>query len=135
MPINTVIEGCNGEDRTLNYLGYELFVPENALALGIDGISYDLLLSGRDFDLFFPEKINRNPRGRYPINPESVKWAMTVQRSLITSDGRIYVSSDALKNHPSYFDNYLPIIIEDCLEIFKNGIKPTSLSRDFHVQN
>jgi len=132
MLINTVIEGCNGEDETLNYLGYELFVPENALALRIDGVNYNLLLSGDSFDLFDFEKINQNLRGGYPVNPERVRWGMTVPRSLITYEGKVYVSSDALKNHRYYFDDYLPAVIKDCLRIFNDGIEPASLSRDFH---
>jgi hypothetical protein len=129
MAINAVIEGCNGEDRTLNYLGYELFIPENAVAIKI-GERNHLFLSGLDFHLFHLQSINRNPRGGYPIDPPGLKFGLTVSRSLITNDGRIYVSSDAIENHLYYLDYYIPIIVKDCQIIFNNGIKPESLSRD-----
>jgi hypothetical protein len=130
--ISGVIEGCNEEDNSLGYLGFDSFIPENAKSLYL-GYNELLALAGEGFQLFPYHLINPNPGKGWHLNIPNVPlvFVFTCPRSVITRDGRIYVNALALTEDKRYYlDAYMPLIIEDCTRIFNDGIEPEKLSKE-----
>jgi len=68
-------------------------------------------------------KNNKAFEGNFLLNNiKNFNWIFEARRSLVTSDGRIYVDMNYFQNNWRWYLNSAPTILKECGEIFKGKI-------------
>ena len=115
--VNTILEGSfHDEVNRLQYSELELEIPSNAKSIMIGKIQFLLYGAAKDFNRLKPEALPKANGKGWPLKKLDglIDWVFESPRSLITEDGRIYVSSTYFEKGWGWYLDKIPIILNDC---------------------
>ena len=115
--VDTLLEGCMPDQvASLQYTELELDIPKNVKIVKVGDTEFLLYAKTGDFRSFQRED-SSNPKSKgWPLEAfePMITWAFDNPRSLITRDGRIYLSPVYLKEGFDWYQNFIPSILRDC---------------------
>ncbi len=121
--VDLLLEGCMPDTvMGLQYIELDLEIPKNAKILKIGSQQFPLYAKTRDFDSIELER-SLGSKGGFPLEvfEPMINWGFDNPRSLITRDGRIYLSSAYFKEGFTWYQKFIPTILKDCKERYSRG--------------
>ena len=130
--VNTIMEGANHDSPSvLQYLKLPFHIPENNSILTCQSNRFLLYAATKDFcHVDLVDKVDGSLEGCCieSVYPHALWVAFESQRSFITRDGRVYVSSGYFEKDWKWYLDAMPSIIEDSRRLFNGEISENDIN-------
>jgi len=128
---NAILEGADHDTTCwIAYHPVELDIPKNVLLIDVGDRNIMPLYGRVDFsNLKSFQRVQRATVGKgYDLKNKRLNWVFEMQRSITTSDGRMYIHPIFFEEGWEYYAKVVPEILEDCSNFFSGREDITGLN-------